>query len=437
MSKIGIIGMALFIVIGIDSTYGQTPSPRLKSPKKILIRYATAHVGNGEVIDNAYLTIEGDEIGILANGNNVRINILDYDSIIDAEGKHIYPGFIVMDSRLGLNEIDAIAATHDFNETGEYTPSVRTLPAFNSESKVISTVRTNGVLMAQIAPTGGRVSGSSSCVHFNGWNWQDATVEADEGTFVNWPSRYGYRGWWAEPGDAKMNKKYSEDCQELLAYFQDAKAYSKQSKPVVTNLAFESMRQIFEGSKRIYVRVDWAKDILDVVQFAKEMGIKQVAIVGGAEAHLVLTELKESNIAVIIDRVHKLPVHPDDPLDQPFTLAKQLSEAGVVFAFAMSGGMEHMISRNLPFEMGTAVHYGLDYENAIKAATQTPAKLMGIDAKYGTLESGKKATLFISTGDALDLSTNQVEAIFIEGRSTSLKNHHQALFEKYAKKQAH
>ena len=197
------------------------------------------------------------------------------------------------------------------------------------------------------------------------------------------------------------------------------------------------MRQIFEGSKRIYVRVDWAKDILDVVQFAKEMGIKQVAIVGGAEAHLVLTELKESNIAVIIDRVHKLPVHPDDPLDQPFTLAKQLSEAGVVFAFAMSGGMEHMISRNLPFEMGTAVHYGLDYENAIKAATQTPAKLMGIDAKYGTLESGKKATLFISTGDALDLSTNQVEAIFIEGRSTSLKNHQQALFEKYAKKQAH
>lgn len=433
MSKNSILTV-LFSLAVMAASFGQYPTPKKVSNKSVLIRYATAHIGNGEKIENAYLSFQGDEITMLANGNNVRINILDYDSIIDAEGKHVYPGFIIMDSRLGLNEIGAVTATHDFDETGEYTPSVRTLPAFNTESKVIATVRTNGVLMAQIAPVGGKLSGSSSCVHFDGWNWQDATIKADEGIFMNWPSRYSYKGWWAEPGSSKSNKKYRGHCDEITAYFLEAQAYSKVQDARTINLAFESMRQLFAAKKRLYVRVDWAKDILDVVQFVKTTGIKNVSIVGGAEAHLVLTELKENNISVIIDRVHKLPVHPDDHIDQPYKLAKTLSDAGVTFAFATSGDMEAMISRNLPFQVGTAVHYGLEYEKAIQAVTETPAKLMGIDANYGTIESGKKATLFISTGDALDIGTNNVEGAFIEGKPIDLRNHQQTLYEKFSKK---
>ncbi|MEZ4721409.1 MAG: amidohydrolase family protein [Flavobacteriales bacterium] len=425
---------ALMLVLLSLVGMSQIPSPGKKNTKKVLVRYATAHVGNGEKIENAYLAFNGDEITMLANGNNMRINVLDYDSIIDAEGKHIYPGFIIMDSRLGLTEIDQVNATHDFNETGMLTPNVRALPAFNAESKVVSTVRTNGILMAQIAPSGGVLSGTSACVHFDGWNWKDAAVRGEEGVYLNWPSRYGYRGWWAEPGSSKENKKYEEQQRQIYDYFAEARAYSVDSSQQEQNLRFESMRGLYSGSKRLYVRVNWAKDILDVVQFLRQSGIENYAIAGGAEAHLVTTELKENHVPVIIDRVHKLPAHEDDPLYKPFELASQLVEAGVEVAFATSGDMEAMISRNLPFQVGTAVHHGLEYEKAIQCITQVPAKLMGIEENYGTIESGKKATFFISSGDALDITTNNVEAAFVDGRPVDLNNSQIELYKKYSKR---
>ena len=146
---------------------------------------------------------------------------------------------------------------------------------------------------------------------------------------------------------------------------------------------------------------------------------------------MVTTELTENSVPVVIDRVHKLPSHLDDPLDQPFKLASQLVAAGVEVSFATSGDMEAMISRNLPFQVGTAVFHGLEYEKAIQAITLNPAKLMGIDSKYGTIESGKRATFFISEGDALDISTNNISTIFIEGNVVDLENHQIQLYEKF------
>ena len=325
-----------------------------ETSKKILILYGTAHVGDGEKIENSLLAIQGNEITLLADGNNTRINVLDYDSIINAEGKHIYPGFIVMDSRLGLVEIGAVRATHDYDETGDFTPNVRTLPAFNTESKVITTVRTNGILMGQIAPTGGVMSGISSCMHFNGTNWQDAQVRADEGLFLNWPNSYRYSGWWAEPGSAKSNNKYEEKKEEIVSFFQEAKAYAADANQKEKNLKFEAMRGLFSGKQRLYIRANWAPDIIDAILFHRDLGVEQMTIVGGAEAHLVTTELKENNVCVVIDRVHKLPSHLDDPVNQPYALAAKLTEAGVSVSFATSGDMEAMISRNLPFQVGTA-----------------------------------------------------------------------------------
>src|SRR5690606_13987627 len=137
--------------------------------------------------------------------------------------------------------------------------------------------------------------------------------------------------------------------------------------------------------------VNWAKDILDVVQFLRQSGIAKYALVGGAEAHLVTTELKENRVPVIIDRVHALPAHSDDAPYTPFERAGLLAAAGVEVAFATSGDMEALVSRNLPFQVGTAVHHGLDYEKAVQAITQTPGKPMGVDGDSGTIESGKKA----------------------------------------------
>ncbi len=403
--------------------------------QKILIRYATAHVGNGQKIENALLAFQGDEITMLADGNNTRVNVLDYDSIIDAEGKHIYPGFIVMDSRLGLTEIGAVRATHDYRETGDINPNIRALPAFNAESKVVSTVRTNGVLMAQLAPVGGMLSGSSAVVHFNGSNWKEAEITED-GIYLNWPSRYGYQGWWAEPGSAKKNKKYADGQDAIQEFFAEAQVFASDSIRSYRNLKLEAMAPLFTGEKRLYIRANWAKDILDAIQFYRASGVKKMAIVGGSEAHLVTTELVENGIPVIIDRVHKLPSHSGDMLDQPFRLAADLVAKGVNVAFATSGDMEAMISRNLPFQVGTAVYYGLPYEKAIESLTLTPAKLMGIEKDYGTIESGKRATFFISEGDALDIKSNDVSAAFVNGKRVYLWNHQMELRDKYSKRKA-
>lgn len=428
------IGMLLFLLAGHQELKGQIAAPGKVKNKKILIRYATAHLGTGQKIDNAYVAFQGEEIIMVSNANEARINLLDYDSIIDADGKHIYPGFIVMDSRLGLTEIDLVDATRDFDETGKFNPNVRALPAYNAESKIIGTVRCNGILMAQVAPAGGVVSGTSAVVHLDAWNWKDAAIRSEEGVFLNWPDRYRHTGSWIEPGTSKTDEKYDKQVLDIYAFFSEARAYNEQGQVVPRNLKFDAMHGLYAGSARLYVRVDWARDILDVVQFLRQSGIKQYAIVGGAEAWLVTTELKENSIPVVIDRVHKLPEHEDDPLTMPFELASRLTEAGIQISFATSGDMEAMITRNLPFQAGTAVHEGLEYEKAIQALSLNPARLLGIDKEYGSLEPGKVANLFISPGDALDMRTNQVEAAFIEGRQIDLHNHQTELYKKFSGK---
>ncbi len=409
--------------------------PAPEQEQSVLIRYAKAHLGNGKVISNAYIGFQNGELTMVSDANTSRISVLDYDTIIDGEGLHVFPGFIVMDSRLGLTEIGAVRATHDFDETGDFLPNVRALPAYNAESKIIPTVRFNGVLMAQVAPVGGRISGSSSTVQLDAWNWEDAQIAADEGIFLNWPQRYVKTGWWGEPGPVKVNEKYDEQVSEVFRFMEEARAYGTTDSHAVQNLRFEALRGVFDGEQRLYIRANKAKDILDVVQFKRHFGLNKVTIVGAQEAELVLIELKENKLCVVIDRVHQLPSRPEDGLNKPFELPALLAENEIPFAFATIGDMEAMISRNLPFHAGTAVFNGLDYEKAIQALTLDAAQMMGIDKHYGSLEPGKSATLFISTGDPLDISSNNILEAFIDGRQIELSSHQKDLFLKYAKKQ--
>lgn len=412
----------------------QVPWPAPENHQKILIRYGTAHIGNGTVVQNAYIIIEGREISQVLDANKARINTQDFDTIIEAEGKHIYPGFTVMDSRLGLTEIDAIRATHDFEETGKFNPNVRGITAYNAESKIIPTVRMNGVLMAQIAPVGGRVSGSSSLVQLDAWNWEDAAVKTDEGIFLNWPAHYRQEGWWAMMGGIKKEEKALEETDTVYAFFEQAKAYAQMNEVTVRNLRFEAMRGLFDGSQRLYIRADRAREILQAVMFVKKLDIKKAAIVGGAESYLVTNELRENNIPVILHRIHSLPKREDTPIDLPYRLPSMLHEAGVKFAFSTVGDMEVMTTRNLPFQVGTAIAYGLDPEVAIQALTQVPAEIMGLSETTGTLEPGRHATFFLSEGDPLDIRSNEVTHAFIMGREIHLWSHQERLYEKYRAK---
>ena len=388
-----------------------------------------AHLGNGEIIENSVIVVKDGEFDLVADASRIRIDPSAFDTIIRVYGKHIYPAFISPNTTLGITEIDAVRATKDYDEVGEFNPNVRSLIAFNTDSKVLKTVRTNGVLITQACPRGGIISGSSSVMHLDGWNWEDAQLKADDGIHLNWPSSYHTSGWWAEPGSTSKNKDYEKGVNKIKTYFEIAKAYSKNNTEM--DLELEATKGLFDGSRNLYIHADYAKEIRESVRFFKELGIENIVIVGGKDALNAIPVLKEFNIPIILERVHSLPVNEDAAIDQFFTLPSQLQAKGILFCLAYNGDMEAMGTRNLPFTAGTAVAYGMEMEDAISAISLNTAIILGIDNKVGSIEKGKDATFFISSGDALDMRTNNVERAYIKGHPVDLNNHQKELFEKY------
>lgn len=421
----------ILICVGLISN-AQIPSPGGVPDKAIVLSGAIAHIGNGEVLENAAIGIENGKITFVKPISAIRLNPDEAD-IIDVTGKHVYPGFINPNNTLGITEIDAVRASRDYSETGDFKPEVRALTSFNTDSRISPTVRSNGVLITQATPRSGRICGTSSVMMLDGWNWEDAVLKADDGIHVNWPNLYKRTGWWAEPGPTKPNDKYEEQVGELKKFLVRAKAYSEASNPEF-NQKLNACKGLFDGTSNFYIHTDDAKNLMASVIFAEELGIKKPVLVGGSEAWVIADFIKNKNVPVILERTHSLPSSADDHTDQPYSAPKQLSEAGVLFCFQYSGDMEAMGSRNLPFSAGTAVTYGLPYEGAIRALTLDAAKILGCEDKVGSLETGKDATLFVSDGDALDVLTNNVTLAFIQGRKLDLDDPQKYLYRKFKEK---
>ena len=405
--------------------------------KSLLIMNGTAHIGTDSIIQNSIIGIKNGKIVEVLDASKFKSELGNYDEKIDATGKQIYPGFIAPNSTLGLFEIEAVRATLDFREVGTTLPNVRSLIAYNTDSKIIPTVRTNGILMAQITPRGGLVSGTSSVVVLDGWNWEDAAYKMDDAIHINWP-RMVSRKFLDEdniyPGPYEKNKDYIKQTDDLKKLFADAKAYNETETKLEKNLRFESMKGIFDGTQTLFIHSNNVKEIIEAVNFAKQFQLKRVAIVGGKDSWMVTDLLKENNISVVVSRVHDLPEHPEDDVDLPYKLPYLLQKAGVLFCLNNEGDMEEMGTRNLPFYAGTAAAYGLTREQALRSITLNTAKILGIDKTVGSIEVGKDATIFISAGDALDMRTNNVTAAYIKGVSIDLNNDQKALYEKYKKK---
>ena len=417
-----------FVLI-VSGTMNAQQTPASAQSESILIIGVTAHLGNGQVIENAAIGFDQGKITFVGTQSEADTGL--FSKTINADGKHVYPGFIASNTTNGLQEIDAVRATNDKDEVGEMIPHIRTLIAYNAESKVTESLRPNGVLMGQITPRGGTISGTSSVVQFDAWNWEDAAIKVDDGIHVNWPSSVSFGKWWlGEDKGPKQSKTYTDKVNEIKSFMLDAQAYLTGGKSP-KNIPFEAVEGLFNDKQQFYVHVSGEKEIIDVIHFCEEIGIKNLVIVHGADAYKVADMLAAKNIPVIIDRAHRLPSASDEDIFFPYKHAKMLMDKGVVVAIGIEGGMERMQARNLPFYAGTYAAYGLDKEEALKLITSNPAKIMGIDDLVGTLEVGKDATLFISEGDALDMRTNILSHAFIQGREISLETHQTELYERY------
>ena len=405
-------------------------TPASIQSEAITIEGAMAHLGNGEVIENSLIMFEGGKLTFVGSANT---KIARRGRKIKGQGKHVYPGFIAPSTSLGLVEIDAVRATKDQDEIGEMIPNVRSLIAYNAESKVVESMRPNGVLLGQITPQGGRISGTSSIVQFDAWNWEDAVVKTDDGIHLHWPNTFRRaRPSEGEPSGYRPHEEYQEQVDEVEGFIKNAAAYGKE-KAIEVNPAFASMQGVFEGLQRLFVYADGEKEIIDAITSVKGLGVQEVVLVGGYHAYEVANFLKQNDIPVLVRHTHNLPVYDDEDYDLPYKLPKLLVDAGLLVGLQNSEASNFQ-TRNLPFFAGQIAAQGLDKEKALELITGNNAKILGIEEQYGILADGKSATLFISEGDALDMQGNRLTHAFIDGREISLETHQTELWKRYSQK---
>lgn len=418
----------LLFCLGLMVQAQQTPATN--QAVSLLIQGATLHIGDGTVIENGMIGIADGkilEVGKTGAQQNT------YDKTVDVNGQHVYPGFIAANSTVGMVEIDAIRPTNDLNEIGTFLPNIRTIIAYNAESKVVESLRPNGILTAQIVPTRGRIAGSSSIVQLDAWNWEDAGIKVDEGMHIYWPRTYR-RGNRTKGEDPLVydQKNYSKRTAELDQYLAEAKTYDANAKK--EHLPHAALTGALNGSQRVYLHAKEKRQILDGITMLKKHGIKNIVLVGGDDAHLITAFLKKHDIPVIVSRPHRLPSTEDEDVKLPFKMAKILLDAGLTITIDVSGRMERMNTRNLPFYAGTFAAYGVEKEKAVQMITLDAAKILGVDNQLGSLTVGKDATLFVAKGDALDMRTNQLSHAFIQGRALSLETHQTELWKRYMEK---
>ncbi|MFT4094067.1 MAG: amidohydrolase family protein [Niabella sp.] len=417
----------IFSILAAKSFAQDDIYPAQPQATAVIIKNGTIYTATGSIVEHGTIVIKAGKI--TAVGNTVADET--GATVIDATGKNIYPGLILANTDLGLKEIgNGVRGSNDYYELGAYNPSVKAILAYNADSKIINTLRSNGILLACIVPEGSLLTGTSSVVQLDAWNWQDALYKADNGLHLDMPSLMpsGRRRSGGQQDHADPVKEGIKTIEKVEQFFEEARAYCKQSKKEDTNLKFEALRPLFEKKQKLFVHADIARQILVAIDFVKKFDIN-VVVVGGSDSYLLADLLKRNNIAVILNALHSLPTMQDDDIDQPFKTPAMLQEAGVLYA--ISDNAEEPRYRNVSFNAGTAAAYGLSKEQALEAITINPAKILGIDAQTGTLEIGKDANIIISRGDILDMKSAIITDAFIQGRKIDLSNKQTQLYERY------
>lgn len=434
MKKIFLVLISVGALFAARSQANILPAAAQKGA--IAIKNATVHTGEGTVIENATIIIENGKI--TAVGKDVKIPA--GAEVTDAGGKQVYPGLILPISSLGLNEISSVKASSDAREIGDMNPNIRAIVAYNTDSKIINTLRSNGILAANIVPQGNFLAGSSSIVQLDAWNWEDAAIQTDGGMNLYMPSlmprpSFGRGGGgFGGPNAGRETdpvKEGLDKIEQLKTFFREAKAYQAATDKKETNLKFESVKNLFTKKQKLYVHANTVKQMLVALDFIKEFEFDMV-IVGASEGWQIADLLKQHNVSVILNQLHSLPTGEDDDVDQPYKTAAALQKAGVLFAIGDDDSQNR--GRNLAFNAGTAVAYGLTKEEALAAITLNAAKIMGAADKIGSIAVGKDANIIISSGDIMDMRTNNVTNAFINGRKINLDDKQKQLNERYEEK---
>jgi imidazolonepropionase-like amidohydrolase len=434
MKKIIYISAMLFIASFFEVS-AQSPVVATAQKKPVMLVGGTIHTATGDVIENGIVVFTGGKITSVGKSSDNKIDRTGYE-VIDVTGKQVYPGLIFPNTSLGLIEFGSgVEVATDNREIGDLNPNVRAIAAYNTDSQVLPVIRSNGILLAQIVPTGTLLPGTSSIVQLDAWNWEDAAYKIDNGIQLGWPrksSAGGRRGGgdYAQLMSAGTGT-YDKNVESLEKIFSDAVAYAAVEKPKDANLRLEALRGLFDGTKILFISSSEPKGIIAAISFGKRYGVKKMVLTGADESAWAVRDfLKENNIPVILSDPLSLPRYDYSDIRLPFKLAAMFKKEGILVGLTYS----KQAYGNLPFAAGQTVAYGLTKEEALQTVTINSAKILGIDDKTGSIEVGKDANIVVSTGDILDMSTNNIELAFITGRNISLDNKHKQLYRRFQAK---
>jgi imidazolonepropionase-like amidohydrolase len=404
---------------------------------------ATIHTLSDGVIENGTVLIRGGRIIEVGP----RLDVPSDAAVIDATGKHVYPGMIDAFSRLGLTEIGAVAATNDQNELGNFTPHLNAHTAIHPASEHIPVARANGITHTLAAPGSGggfrggggagSIDGQATLIHLDGWTVEEMQIEPSAAMVVNWPTirtgggRFGgFGGGGGASSFTEAKKVYDESVAELDDWLMAARHYRQAvdagSTRIDRDLQLEHLSRVLDGGLPVIIVANQKRSIEGAIEFADRHGLRMV-LAGGRDAREVKETLAEREIPVILGPVQTLPDQQDDPYDEPNTLAGDLYSAGVQIAFATFNSSN---SRLLPYEAANTVSFGLPREAALEAVTLNPARILGVGDRLGSIEVGKVGNLIVTDGDPLEIQT-EIEHVFIKGVPVDLDNKHRRLWEKY------
>lgn len=430
---IKIIFTLFLFSLGISND--QIPGEEQKRP--IILKGGILHTVSTDIF-------EGYDI-LFSKGKIVRIekNIMasPETDVYDVFGKHIIPGYIAPITRIGLVEIGLVKQTRDFAERGSFNPNVKANVSYNPDSDLIPITRSNGVLVVNSVPAGGRISGQSSVMMLDGWTWEQATLKHPSGLHINWPSmriNYGANVKKSEKQQKEEIQKSIRDLDHMVrdvrAYFQRIKQRSRiAGERQKSDLRLESMIPFVVEKKKIFIHADEARQIKSAVEWAKKNDLK-IIIVGGSDSWRLTDLLVKNNIPVVIDQVEKIPTRRFEPIHLPYKLPFLLKQAGVQFCLNTIIGYPHDGNiRNLPNEAMRAAAYGLDKSEALRSITLSTAEILGVDDMIGSLDIGKDATFFISETPPMEMNPKILMA-FIQGKEVDLNNHQKMLYKKYQEK---
>ncbi|NQV30278.1 MAG: amidohydrolase family protein [Candidatus Marinimicrobia bacterium] len=426
-----------FLIIAIQLNFASDQIPAPPQAKPILIQNGTVHTVSGGLLEQYDILFEK---GIITQINESIVPHADME-VIEASGKHIYPGLIAGISTLGLVEISGVAMTKDYDEVGEITPEVRANVSYNPDSELIPVARSNGILFVNSMPTGGLIPGQSSLMRMDGWTWEDVTMNHPTAMHINWPDMKINTNPKAKISITKQEENRRAAIKKLNDVMDRVRNYQRMMDNlpeggvhvIAHDLGLEAMIPYVTGQKPFFVHAYEVRQIEAAVQWSKLQNVK-IVIIGGWDAGRVTDLLKENHIPVILQEVLRLPMRRDSDYSEAYDLPLKLHKAGVSFCISTSGSaFQSAHVRDLPNHAAMAAAFGLPMDEALRSITLSAAEILGVDDRIGSLDVGKEASLFIANGDILEITT-QVEQVYINGTTTDMNDKQKTLYRKYQDK---